>query len=147
MSLHCRIRPANPNDAARLKEMNLAFNEYEVSAESIAEKLEQPSPEVVLVAESEISVVGFATAQIQSSICYDELWAEHVELYVEPEARRQGVGRALIEGIEETLKARNVKALFLRTNRRNVTAQALYQVCGLVVMSDVVFEKSLGRDE
>jgi len=99
------------------------------------------------VAETAEKVVGFATAQIQSPICYDGSWAELVEVYVQPDSRKRGVARSLIEGIEEALKSKGVASLFLRTNRTNAAAQALYQACGLEMMSEVVFEKSLEEDK
>jgi ribosomal protein S18 acetylase RimI-like enzyme len=146
MQLDCRIRQANPDDAIRLREMNLTFNECDVSAESIAEKLKGASAEVVLVAETGDGVVGFVTAQRQSSICYDEMWAEVLELYVVPEVRRRGVGSALITGVEEILKASGAGTYFLRTNTKNTDAQAFYRVRGMKQKPHVVFEKSLGKE-
>ena len=143
--------------------MNLVFNESDVSVASIAEQLNTPSAEVVLVAEAIVAeaivaeavvaeaivveaagtIVGFATAQIQSSICYDEAWAELVEIYVEPTSRRSGVGRALVSEIESTVRRRGARSLFLRTNKMNLEGRSLFQACSMVEAQDTVFEKSL----
>lgn len=142
METKCRVRRASPDDAICLRELNLAFNEHDVSAESIAEKLGNTA-EVVLVAETSDGVVGFITAQKQSSICYAENWAEVLELFVEPGSRRRGVGRALLAGMERTLRASGLTTYFLRTNAKNVIAQAFYRTWGMEQKSHIVFEKTL----
>ena len=153
MNASVRIRPAAAADAVRIRAMNLVFNESDVSVASIAEKLNTPSAEVVLVAEAVVAeaivveaagtIVGFATAQIQLSICYDEAWAELVEIYVEPTSRRSGVGRALVSEIESTVRRRGARSLFLRTNKMNLEGRSLFQACSMVEAHDTVFEKSL----
>ncbi len=138
------VRKALPSDAARLAESNLAFNEVDTAEVSIERKLKDgSSPEIVLVAESAGEVVGFATAQTQSSICYDETWAELVELFVDEGSRRKGCGRALVEGIERAIRDQGGSSLFLRTNRTNNDAQALYHSMGFEKQTNVVFEKRL----
>lgn len=137
-----RIRTAVAADAVGIREMNLAFNECDVTAESIAEKLGMPSAETVLVAEDGDALAGFAAVQIQSSICYDEAWAELTELYVEPPARRSGVGRALVSEIERLVKQSNARSLFVRTSGR-VDRRAFYLAFGMIESTQLVFEKSL----
>ena len=148
MNASVRIRPAAAADAVRIRAMNLVFNESDVSVESIAEKLKTPSAEMVLVAEAVVAeaartVVGFATAKVQSSICYNGTWAELVEIYVEPASRRSGVGRALVSEIEVITKRRGARSLFLRTNQMNLDGRSFFQHCGMVEVPKTVFEKSL----
>ena len=153
MNASVHIRLAAAADAVRIRAMNLIFNESDVSVESIAEKLNTPSAEIVLVAEVMVAqaigaestgtAVGFATAQLQSSFCYDDAWAELVEIYVEAGSRRSGVGRALVSEIEAMTRRRGARSLFLRTNKMNLESRALFLACGMVEGTDTVFEKSL----
>lgn len=52
------------------------------------------------------------------------------DLYVSPEARRSGVGTALLERAREHAAEAGVKALTLATAEDNATAQALYESRG-----------------
>lgn len=137
------VRPAEAVDAACIRAMNCVFNESDVSVESIADMLRTPSAEVVLVAEVEGKVIGFAAAQVQASICYGQAWAELTELYVEPTSRRIGAGRALVSGIEAAVRQKGAMSMFLRSARRNIGASAFYTACGLVEVPHLVFEKAL----
>jgi GNAT superfamily N-acetyltransferase len=153
MNASVRVRPAVAADVVRIRAMNLVFNESDVSAESIAEKLNTPSAEMVLVAEAIVAeamvagaartVVGFAIAQVQSSICYDDARAELVEIYGEPGSRRSGVGRALVSEIGATARRRGARSLFLRTNQMNLDGRSFFHACSMVEVPETVFEKSL----
>jgi len=94
MESNIHIREAHCADSARLAEMNLDFNEVKVSPDSMREKIEDDArTEIVLVAEDAGLIVGFAAAQLQSSICYEVPWAELKELFVEGSHRRRGIRR------------------------------------------------------
>ncbi len=56
--------------------------------------------------------------------------AEILTLGVIPEARRAGVGRALLEAALENARARGAAALFLEVAADNAVAIALYQQAG-----------------
>jgi ribosomal protein S18 acetylase RimI-like enzyme len=49
------------------------------------------------------------------------------DLFTKPEARRKGVGEALLEKAAEFAKADGAKRIWLRTAVDNFTAQALYE--------------------
>jgi streptothricin acetyltransferase len=55
------------------------------------------------------------------------------ELVVNPEFRRQGVGRALIDRAIEWAKIRRFPGLMLETQNDNVSACKLYESCGFVL--------------
>ncbi|HLO93267.1 MAG TPA: GNAT family N-acetyltransferase, partial [Burkholderiaceae bacterium] len=59
------------------------------------------------------------------------------DLFVSPEARRLGVGRALLRAAEDLALERGVARLDLTTARSNARAQALYESEGWVL--DQVF--------
>ncbi len=58
--------------------------------------------------------------------------AEILTVAVLPEARRQGLGRSLLEAAAEQAVARGAVALFLEVSTANGPAQALYATCGFV---------------
>ena len=62
--------------------------------------------------------------------------AELLTLAVAPEARRQGLGRALLSGFTTALRERGVASAFLEVAADNIAARALYrsenwQQCGV----------------
>ncbi len=81
----------------------------------------------VLVARSEGRVVGVAVLAFRINISASGLFASIEDLYVRPEARRQGVGRALIEAVGERCRARGVSYVEVQTD--NVAA-AFYEAAG-----------------
>ncbi|MGB0389131.1 MAG: GNAT family N-acetyltransferase [Ardenticatenaceae bacterium] len=52
------------------------------------------------------------------------------DLFVEPEARQQGVGQALLEAAEQAASARGDKEVALTVAAHNHTAQTLYRAFG-----------------
>lgn len=73
-------------------------------------------------------------------------------MWVSPSVRRLGVGRRLLERLEDHARDRGVRRLRLETNRALSEAQALYRACGYVEIpiyddepyADFAFEKRLG---
>ena len=58
----------------------------------------------------------------------EDCWLE--DLYVREEARRAGLGRALVEGALERARERGCKRIELDVNEDNTAARALYVACG-----------------
>ena len=56
--------------------------------------------------------------------------AEIADLAVAPEARRQGIGRALLAGVLSELKAAGVRAVYLEVRESNGAARTLYESYG-----------------
>jgi GNAT superfamily N-acetyltransferase len=61
-------------------------------------------------------------------------WADRVcylqDLFVAPEARGQGIARALIEAVAEAAREGNAARCYWHTQERNATARALYDRVG-----------------
>lgn len=138
-----QVRRCRPEDAQRLGELNRAFNgtESTVCAKVVPDRAGQR--EVILVAELDGNLAGFACLQIIHSACYTRPWAEVTELYVQPEVRRRGVGRCLMQEVERQARSNNVMKIHLRTDVANKTAHALYAAMGFSEETEVVFSKLL----
>ena len=60
----------------------------------------------------------------------EDCWLE--DLYVREEARRAGLGRALVEAALERARERGCKRIELDVNEQNAPARALYEACGFL---------------
>jgi GNAT superfamily N-acetyltransferase len=87
----------------------------------------QASDSVVLVAEREKRLVGFAQLYPAfSSASMKRLWILN-DLFVIPAHRRAGIGRALLSSAEDLARATSAKGLVLATQKTNRPAKALYE--------------------
>lgn len=85
---------------------------------------------VVFVAVANGSGVGFVQLYPTfTSIGARRAWILN-DLYVAPEARRQGVGRALMDAARKMAEETGAAWLELATAKDNERAQALYRNCG-----------------
>jgi ribosomal protein S18 acetylase RimI-like enzyme len=86
----------------------------------------------ILIAEQDGAAVGFV--QLYPSFSSTRAQRIYVlnDLYVAPEARKHGVGRALMEAAAEFGRRAGAARLALSTQRTNAAAQALYESCGWV---------------
>ena len=144
MSKPINVRLATSADAEALEEMNRAFNDASATLEEMRSRLDERSgPEIVLVAEADGLVAGFACFQIVTSVCYPKPCAELTELYVRPSRRRTGVGSALVQQAEKIALSRGVTYMAIRTGFKNRAGQALYQRLSFTANEDIFFEKEL----
>lgn len=61
----------------------------------------------------------------------EDCWLE--DLYVQEDARRSGLGRALVEAAVERARERGCKRIELDVNEDNAPALALYEACGFLM--------------
>jgi len=78
----------------------------------------------VLAARAEDRLVGVAVLAFRLSVSAGGLFASIEDLYVRPEARRQGVGRALLEAIGERCAARGIS--YVEAQVEEDEAEAFY---------------------
>lgn len=92
------------------------------------------------------SALGVAVLAFRPSVSVGGCFVSVEELYVEPEARRRGVGRALLDAVEERCVSRGVSYIEVQATEED--AVAFYRALGYEVESDVrVLSRSvsLGR--
>ena len=99
--------------------------------EVVRESIEHNPTELVLVAEDDEKLVGFATLQLTDSFSYKRKTAELTGIYVEEASRRLGVASKLVENVMRTCEVNNVLELFLRVNKNNNNAIRFYEKSGL----------------
>lgn len=99
-------------------------------------------PVFALVAESEGQLLGLTHYLYHRSTTRIELTCYLQDLFTDPAARGQGVGRALIEGVYERAKAAGIKRVYWQTHTTNSAGRLLYdkvaQHMGFIVYSQEV---------
>ncbi|WP_135081199.1 GNAT family N-acetyltransferase [Terasakiella sp. SH-1] len=128
------IRPIEINDYGRwfdLWQAYLSFYDVQLDddvSEGVWERLMNEDDKDLwgLVAEQDGQVIGFThyffhgTTWHPTSYCYLE------DLFVDENARANGAGRALINGVKDAAQDEGAAKLYWHTNKNNERAQALY---------------------
>jgi ribosomal protein S18 acetylase RimI-like enzyme len=114
-----------------LHTFNVEFGESTPTAGVIAERA------APLIESGEVTVLfagegpdGFAELRFRPSLYTGALDAYLEELYVVPERRRRGLGRALLEASIRYARARGAAHIDLGTSEDDVAARALYESAG-----------------
>ena len=96
----------------------------------------------VLVARAEGRMVGVAVLAYRLNISAAGLFASIEDLYVRPNERRRGVGRALLEAVENSCTARGVS--YVEAQVEDKDAAAFYTALGYEPEAEVrVFSRSI----
>lgn len=92
--------------------------------------MDPASPMKMRLAEASGRVVGFAIHQHHPStwVMGDDCYLE--DLFVDPDARGLGIGRALITDLQHLAKSRGWHRLYWHTNHDNLAARRLYDSIG-----------------
>jgi GNAT superfamily N-acetyltransferase len=85
----------------------------------------------VIVAEVGEEIVGLAHLQVTPTIEYDRPAAKIGALVVNESHRGEGIGRALVEALEDEARARGCTLMFLTTSSRRTDAHEFYRRVGL----------------
>jgi ribosomal protein S18 acetylase RimI-like enzyme len=129
------VRLAAPADAPEFGRLLHAFNtEYDEptpTAELIAERA------APLIESGDVTVLlagdppdGFAELRFRTSLYTGALDAYLEELYVVPERRGRGIGRALLEAAMEHARQRGARHIDLNTGESDAAARGLYESTG-----------------
>ena len=89
----------------------------------------------ILVAFSGGRIVGVALLAFRPNVSAGSLFASIEDLYVKPDARGRGTGRALLEAMEERCRARGVSYVEVQTDDE---ATPFYEASGYEMEEDVL---------
>jgi ribosomal protein S18 acetylase RimI-like enzyme len=129
------VRRAEPADAEvvgrLLHDFNTEFDDFTPGPEALAERLRE------LLATDETAVLlagdgphGVAVLRFRPSLWTPKLECCLAELYVEPDQRGRGLGRALMEEAIELARREGADYMDLGTSEDDVAARALYESLG-----------------
>ncbi|HEX6229256.1 MAG TPA: GNAT family N-acetyltransferase [Solirubrobacterales bacterium] len=129
------VRQAGPDDAPDVARLLHDFNT----------EFSEPTPEVAVLSErarallgnGEMTVLlagngpdGLAQLRFRPSVWTGALDAYIEELYVVPDLRGRGIGRALLEAAMETARLRGATHIDLTTGETDTEARRLYESAG-----------------
>ena len=140
MDTELRIRLAHEGDLEALVRLAAAFREHLQQfmpsdadfRTAIALLLKDAGTEFVLACRGEGTSLGYVQLRYRYSAWTSALSAELEDVFVIREARRQGVGRRLVEFAIARAVAWGCRTAGLNTNERNAQALALYRELGFV---------------
>lgn len=146
-----RIRPATPEDAVAIAHLARGLNELHrdpiehFTAEAVLRDGFGESPCFsVLVAEHDGAVVGYALYFDSYEPVYAARGLYLSDLFVDPDARRHGAGRALVAGVVAEARRRGATFVGWVSRAWNAEAQAFYRTLGAieepVIAHAVVFD-------
>jgi GNAT superfamily N-acetyltransferase len=126
------VRDASAADAAAVVRL-LGQLGYPTEEGAVTARLERLGivGDRVVVAEVDEEVVGLAHLQVTPTIEYDRPAAKIGALVVEESHRGEGVGRALVDALEQEARARGCVVMFLTTSGRRTDAHEFYRRVGL----------------
>ena len=142
------IRPATKNDQELIRQLWMEFQaelpepEYlrETWADAWSDLAQTVREGVALIAEEEERAVGFVFCILGER---GRKTAHVTDIYVRPDARNKGIGRALLAGILEPARAAGLDHVSLEVLIRNSDARRLYERLGFTPM-DVFMVAPLG---
>jgi ribosomal protein S18 acetylase RimI-like enzyme len=129
------VRRGEPADAEAigrlLHDFNVEFDDVPTPPEQIAERMREVIAEgstiVLLVGDGPD---GFVVLRFQPSLSTPGQECYLAELYVVPDLRGQGLGRALMEEAIEVARREGADYIHLGTSENDVGARALYEKLG-----------------
>ncbi len=132
-----RIRDATSGDAPALGQLFDQYRQFyklpkdpDKSTDYIGARLAAHDSVVLVAAGTTAQLLGFT--QLYPTWCSLLAGPVYVlyDLYVEPQARRHGVGRALLQAAAERGRRDGKLRMTLSTAKTNLNAQALYESLG-----------------
>jgi ribosomal protein S18 acetylase RimI-like enzyme len=130
-----RVRIATSADAPAVGELldrfNRDFNDFTPGPAAMAQRITEliaGHDTMVLLAEE--PPAGLAVLRLRPALWTQGLECYLAELYVVPERRRRGLGRAIMLGAIATAKSRGAASMDLGTDEGDHAAHALYKSLG-----------------
>jgi len=137
------IVEATIDDVQDLVQLNILFNGSSDSATAMAERMTEPRRvETIIIARVNGKVAGFAALRIVPCVLYPTPHAELTELYVKEDYRQLGIGKRLVQYLEELALKKGADDLLVLTGADNLPALSLYHALGFEDY-DISLQKSL----
>ncbi|HOX41220.1 MAG TPA: GNAT family N-acetyltransferase [bacterium] len=140
------VRQAKIEDSAEIVELVKGL-EWELTADEVAGRLKQvlekPSEYGCFIAEDEGRLVGFANAIIKIEM-HSGYQARVDGIVVDDNCRGKGVGRKLMEVLENWAKENGSKTMKLNSNVKRIEAHQFYEKIGYTKAKEQAsFKKTL----
>lgn len=128
------LRALKPTDVASIYEINKEALGYDFSPEETASqlaKLSQDSHHFLLGFEDSTNhdLLGYVHAEVYESL-YSNAGFNILALAVSPQMQGQGIGKALLEGLEQEAAKRCYKFIRLNSGDHRLGAHAFYEKVG-----------------
>jgi GNAT superfamily N-acetyltransferase len=95
----------------------------------------QNSGELILVADYQGTLLGVLTVHVTPVLHRPTPVGRLTALVVTEQARRQGIGRSLVEAAEQAVLDRGCELIEVTTNRKRTDAHAFYERLGYEITS------------
>ena len=125
------VRTMNPEDAAAVAPL-LGNLGYPSTTADVARRMEQISrlrDQALFVAENDGTIVGWVHVYARAVLEHD-VAAEVVGIVVDPNARRQGIGKALLARVEQWAKEHGLDCVRIGSASHRTDAHAFYETLG-----------------
>ena len=129
-----RIRTARASDWDAIRELLRELGYGFDASRAFAELLRDPA-HVLLVAEEDGLVVGYANVNVRVQLHHERPVGTLDELCVAESARSRGLGAALVDAVVAEAAARGAEAVEVATNVRRERARRFYERCGFEATS------------
>ncbi|CAO1666865.1 GNAT family N-acetyltransferase [Salinicola sp. NYA28a] len=131
------IRAAIPEDIDSLVALIDGYRQFyrqpsdpEGARQFLARRFERDDAHLLIALDENGAAIGFVQLfPVPSTTSLGTRWILN-DLFVVPEARRNGIGSALLQAARALAVEHGVPQLMLRTQTDNVTAQSRYQALG-----------------
>jgi GNAT superfamily N-acetyltransferase len=143
--LTLRVQEAEPGDLEAMTDLvgQLGYPSEESAVAGRLERLAADPTSWVYVAVDDGRVVGVGALHVMPVLERDDPTARITAMVVDEGARRGGVGRALLDRLEETARAEGCARMYLTTRYEREGAVAFYRRMGFEDTS-LRFVKDLG---
>ena len=132
-----QVRRATPGDAPAVARLLHDFQEEYDEPSPGVEMLEERYAELIRNKEMIVLLIGegpdgFAQLRFRPWVYSSGLHSYLEELYVVPDLRGNGLGRALLEAAMETARGEGAEQMELGSSEDDVAARALYESAGFI---------------
>jgi len=141
-----RIRPVTTTDAHSIWTLVCALEEqifdYQLLERLLAQNLQQPDYIYLLAEDAQGETYGYISCHGQILLHHMGMVYEIQELVVTSEARGRGIGKQLVDALEEILQTRACTSLEVTSSTRRMDAHRFYDACGFIA-SHVKFTRQV----